>query len=112
MGGWAEMNLPRLSDEELAAFSVLLDCENPDLFKWLTGQEQPPALLLANPAFVQLRLHVARSLEKSAREGALSGVRALGLRSRTAGTRAKLGTEWVRGWSDTGLGVPSSGNQQ
>lgn len=26
--------------------------ENPDLFKWLTGQLQPPEHMLGNPAFV------------------------------------------------------------
>lgn len=31
-----------MSDEELRGFAVVLDQENPDLFKWLTGQLQPP----------------------------------------------------------------------
>jgi hypothetical protein len=30
---------------------VVLDQENPDLFKWVTGQAEPPAALAANPAF-------------------------------------------------------------
>jgi succinate dehydrogenase flavin-adding protein (antitoxin of CptAB toxin-antitoxin module) len=29
----------------------MLDLENPDLFKWLTGQEEPPAELQHNLAF-------------------------------------------------------------
>lgn len=29
----------------------MLDLENPDLFKWLTGQEQPPSELEQNIAF-------------------------------------------------------------
>lgn len=29
----------------------MLDLENPDLFKWLTGQEEPPAELEQNMAF-------------------------------------------------------------
>ena len=30
---------------------VVLDQENPDLFKWVTGQEEPPPAMAANPAF-------------------------------------------------------------
>ena len=38
VGGWAEANLPSLSAAELKDFAVVLDQENPELFKWLTGQ--------------------------------------------------------------------------
>ena len=31
---------------------AVLDQENPDLFKWLTGQEEAPSDMLANPAFI------------------------------------------------------------
>ena len=107
-GGWAEANLPSLSDEELAAFAVVLDAENPDLFKWLTAQAAPPAAMASNPAYVKLAAHVAAHLAAHAR----------------AATRSKAGKEWVRGWSDSGFpaptpssggpasSVPSSGNQQ
>lgn len=102
-GGWAEAHLPTLSDEELAAFAVVLDAENPDLFKWLTGQAAPPAAMAANPAYVKLAAHVAAHLAAHAR----------------AATRSAAGKDWVRGWTDTGFptpggasAVPSSGNQQ
>ena len=36
-GEWAEHNLPTMSDDLLVLFSKVLDEENPDLFKWLTG---------------------------------------------------------------------------
>ena len=94
VGGWAEANLPRLSDEELAAFGLLLEEENPDLWKWLTGQLPAPEAMAANPAFVQLRRHTEETLDAKSRSA----------------TRGKLGADWVRGWGDSGL--PSSGNQQ
>jgi hypothetical protein len=93
-GGWAETHLPSLSDEELAAFVQVLDAENPDLYKWLTGQGAPPVEMATNPAYVKLHAHVAAHLEAHARSG----------------TRAAAGKDWVRGWSDSGF--PSSGNQQ
>lgn len=91
----------------------MLDVENPDLFKWLTGQGAPPAHMAANPAYVKLAGHVTAHLAAHAR----------------AATRAAAGKDWVRGWSDSGFpaeggaaqagrrqgppsGVPSSGNQQ
>lgn len=94
VGGWAEAHLQRLSDEELGAFALVLDAENPDLFKWLTGQAEPPAGLAGNPVAVQLKAHVAQHLTQHARQE----------------TRGKLGAPWVRGWADSGF--PSSGNQQ
>lgn len=49
---WAERNLPKADPPMLAAFEALLDEENPDLLKWLTGQLEPPEALRKNPAFV------------------------------------------------------------
>ena len=49
---WAERNLPTADPPMLAAFEELLDEENPDLLKWLTGQLEPPQAMRKNPAFV------------------------------------------------------------
>lgn len=51
VGLWAEKNLHGMNTEQLSAMEALLDQENPDLFKWLTGQLDPPASMQANPAF-------------------------------------------------------------
>ena len=51
VGLWAERRLPHMEESELAAYSTVLDQENPDLFKWLTGQEPAPDDMLTNPAF-------------------------------------------------------------
>lgn len=51
VGLWAERNLPTMDKGQLAAMETVLDQENPDLFKWLTGQEEAPEAMKANPAF-------------------------------------------------------------
>lgn len=51
VGIWAEKQLPNLSEDMLVQFSQVLDQENPDLYKWLTGQEQPPADMAENAAY-------------------------------------------------------------
>ena len=73
---------------------MLLAEENPDLFKWLTGQLPAPPELASNPAFVKLHAHVVAHLAAHAQTA----------------TRSRAGKDWVRGWGDSGL--PSSGNQQ
>ena len=39
----ASNNLGALQHEELMQFQSIIDMENPDLFKWLTGQEDVPS---------------------------------------------------------------------
>lgn len=76
----------------------VLDLENPDLWKWLTAQEQPPEGLEINPVFTALHDKVMNNLNTySAPE-----------------TRAMPGQPWVRGWDDIkkGRDGPIAGNQQ
>lgn len=42
LGNWAASNLQRLEKGELKQYAELLEMENPDLYKWLTGQEPVP----------------------------------------------------------------------
>lgn len=51
VGIWAEKQVPNLSEAMLVQFSEVLDQENPDLYKWLTGQQQPPAAMAENAAY-------------------------------------------------------------
>lgn len=84
VGIWAEKQVPQLSENMLRQFEVVLDQENPDLYKWLTGQEQPPTSIAENSAYqalvkdvsIQLRDHIDQS------------------------ARAPEGKAWVRGWDD------------
>mmetsp|Transcript_17296 Transcript_17296/g.52289 ORF Transcript_17296/g.52289 Transcript_17296/m.52289 type:complete len:142 (+) Transcript_17296:29-454(+) len=43
LGNWAAARLKDLGEEELVQFSHIIDMENPDLYKWLTGQAEVPA---------------------------------------------------------------------
>ena len=51
VGIWAEKQIPQLSENMLQQFEIVLDQENPDLYKWLTGQEQPPLDVEENAAY-------------------------------------------------------------
>ena len=63
-----------MSEQLLRQFEAVLDQENPDLYKWLTGQESPPAAMAENAAYqvshlrlpcCQLALHVAKLLQNT-----------------------------------------------
>ncbi|KAH7522577.1 hypothetical protein FEM48_Zijuj07G0153300 [Ziziphus jujuba var. spinosa] len=71
--------------------------ENPDLWKWLTGQEQPPEPIETNPVFKAVRDKVMKNLNTHA----------------SPETRATPGQPWVRGWDDfkKGRDSPVMGNQ-
>ena len=51
VGMWAEKNVPHMDAAKLQAMEQVLDQENPDLFKWLTGQAPASEAMQANPAF-------------------------------------------------------------
>ncbi|KAG6415740.1 hypothetical protein SASPL_123155 [Salvia splendens] len=72
-------------------------CENPDLWKWLTSQEEPPEAVKVNPVFIAVWKKVTSNLENHA----------------APGTRATPDQSWVRGWDDfkKGRDSPISGNQ-
>ncbi len=60
VGIWAEKQIPQLSENMLQQFEIVLDQENPDLYKWLTGQEQPPQDVAENAAYqVYKRQHLS-----------------------------------------------------
>ena len=42
LGKWAAANLQGMDDPGLDQFAEVLDMENPDLYKWLTGQAPVP----------------------------------------------------------------------
>jgi len=88
VGEWATRELGNASDEFVRDFERVLEWENPDLFKWLTKQEEAPGECRANAAYRSLEAHCGKFLdEKSDKE-----------------TRAAFGREWIRGWNDGGKG--------
>ena len=38
----ARDNLPALGEQQLNEFQEIIDMENPDLYRWLTGQDEVP----------------------------------------------------------------------
>ncbi len=54
LGNFAETELERLTDEELAEFERWLDAPDPDLLAWITGEAPVPAEY-ATPLFERLR---------------------------------------------------------
>ncbi|KAI9079675.1 hypothetical protein K1719_038296 [Acacia pycnantha] len=97
LGKWVEENIHSLDENRIKALIHVLDMENPDLWKWVSGQEQPPEAVNSNPVFVAVREGVKTNLDSHA---ALE-------------TRATPGQPWVRGWDDIKKGQdgPVAGNQ-
>ncbi|XLU99466.1 hypothetical protein S245_013806, partial [Arachis hypogaea] len=97
LGKWVEDNIHSLDESRVRALVHMLDSENPDLWKWLSGQEKPPESVSSNPVFAAVHERVMKNLENhSAPE-----------------TRATPGQPWVRGWDDIkkGRDGPIAGNQ-
>ncbi|XP_010250490.1 PREDICTED: succinate dehydrogenase assembly factor 2, mitochondrial [Nelumbo nucifera] len=97
LGSWVEEHISSMDETRIKALIDVLDLENPDLWNWLTGQDQPPEAVNQNPVFSSLRDKVMNNLNShSAPE-----------------TRAIPGQPWVRGWDDIkkGRDSPISGNQ-
>ncbi|KAK7316868.1 hypothetical protein RJT34_00638 [Clitoria ternatea] len=97
LGKWVEDNIHTLDENRIKALIHVLDLENPDLWKWISGQEQPPESVSVNPVFAAVRERVMKNLDNHS----------------SPEVRATPGQPWVRGWDDIkkGQGGPVSGNQ-
>ncbi|XP_070027535.1 succinate dehydrogenase assembly factor 2, mitochondrial-like [Nicotiana tabacum] len=97
LGKWVEEHIQSMDENGISSLVHVLDLENPDLWKWLTGQEQPPDAISTNPVFSAVREKVMNNLDKHA----------------SPETRAVPGKPWVRGWDDIkrGRDAPIAGNQ-
>ncbi|KAF2536520.1 hypothetical protein F2Q70_00004295 [Brassica cretica] len=97
LGNWVEENVNSMDENTVKSLIHVLDLENPDLWKWLTGQEQPPEIVSSNPVFLALHKKIMTNLNKHA----------------APKTRAEAGQPWVKGWDDfkRGRDAPISGNQ-
>ncbi|XP_022994486.1 succinate dehydrogenase assembly factor 2, mitochondrial [Cucurbita maxima] len=97
LGKWVEDHINSLDADGISALIKVLDLENPDLWKWLTGQEQPPKAVKTNPVFTDVQEKVMNNLNKHA----------------SPETRTPPGQQWVRGWDDfkRGRDGPITGNQ-
>ena len=97
LGRWVQEHIQSMDENGIKALVDVLDLENPDLWKWLTGQEQPPEAVKNNPVFSAVHDKVMNNLNHHA----------------SPETRAIPGQPWVRGWDDfkKGRDSPITGNQ-
>lgn len=97
LGTWVEQHVHGMDEANIRALLQVLDLENPDLWKWLTSQEQPPEDLNSNLVFAAIKSKVTDNLTKHA----------------SPETRSTPGQPWVRGWDDIKKGKdgPKYGNQ-
>ncbi|CAO2147131.1 unnamed protein product [Urochloa humidicola] len=97
LGTLVEQHVHSTDEANIRALLQVLDLENPDLWKWLTGQEQPPEDLNSNQVFTAIKSKVTDNLTKHA----------------SPETRSTPGQQWVRGWDDIkkGKDAPKYGNQ-
>ncbi|KAL8232319.1 hypothetical protein R6Q57_002097 [Mikania cordata] len=86
LGSWVEDHIGCLDDEGIRALIAVLNLENPDLWKWLTRQEQPPESIHSNPVFNMVRSKIKYNLDNYASQS----------------TQVTPGQPWVtvRGWED------------
>jgi antitoxin CptB len=56
MGSFADRNAAAFSECDMDAYEEILSLSDPDLYNWITGQEEPPANII-NPVFEKLRAH-------------------------------------------------------
>ncbi|KAK9996100.1 hypothetical protein SO802_020786 [Lithocarpus litseifolius] len=62
LGKWVEEHIHSMDENGIKALDHVLDLENPDLWKWLTAQEQPPEAVEINPVFTALHDKVVNNL--------------------------------------------------
>lgn len=56
MGTFADQYVPDFSEEELAHYDEILLHSDPDIYNWITGQEEAPANFM-NPVLAKLLRH-------------------------------------------------------
>ncbi|MBA0801884.1 hypothetical protein Gohar_012223 [Gossypium harknessii] len=90
LGTWVEEHIYSMDENGIKALVHVLDLENPDLWRWLTGQERPPEAVSGKP----VRHELKHSLQEK--------------------VRATPGQPCVRGWDDfrEGQDVPITGGEK
>ena len=58
LGSFADKRLATMTETEVGLFGDILSRENPDLFKYLSGQTPPSNDLKENPVFLEILKHV------------------------------------------------------
>eukprot|EP00933_Yihiella_yeosuensis_P083623 TRINITY_DN9786_c0_g1_i1.p1 TRINITY_DN9786_c0_g1~~TRINITY_DN9786_c0_g1_i1.p1 ORF type:complete len:151 (+),score=33.89 TRINITY_DN9786_c0_g1_i1:70-522(+) len=64
MGTFAEKNVFVMDNDRLDLLEEILELENPDLFKWFTGQVPVPEEIKENPVMVELLEFIGKDQEE------------------------------------------------
>ena len=56
LGTFADEHLPGFGADELSEYAQILEVNDPDLYNWMTGKEDPPANM-TGPVFARLKEH-------------------------------------------------------
>jgi antitoxin CptB len=56
LGSFANKYVPGFAEGELSQFEAFLNLSDPDLYNWISGQEEPPANIVNN-VFEKIRAH-------------------------------------------------------
>lgn len=57
LGSFAKKHVPDFSESELREYQDLLEHNDPDLYNWITGQEEPPANIACYSMFPKILGH-------------------------------------------------------
>lgn len=57
LGSFAKKHVPDFSESELREYQDLLEHNDPDLYNWITGQEEPPANIAGYSMFPKILGH-------------------------------------------------------
>jgi len=58
LGTFADQNLSKLSPKDVNDYALILEEENPDMFKWMSGQIPVPDHLKNLPVMKMILMHV------------------------------------------------------
>lgn len=57
LGSFAKKHVPEFTENELLEYQALLEENDPDLYNWMTGQEQAPDNIVNLPVFTKMLAH-------------------------------------------------------
>eukprot|EP01023_Acetabularia_acetabulum_P049227 TRINITY_DN5247_c0_g2_i1.p1 TRINITY_DN5247_c0_g2~~TRINITY_DN5247_c0_g2_i1.p1 ORF type:complete len:198 (+),score=26.98 TRINITY_DN5247_c0_g2_i1:28-621(+) len=84
MGNWVQQQIHQMDKQNLQQLDQVLNQENPDLWKWLTGQVVAPDEMEDNPVFRSMKLHVVQKLAENS----------------TPQANAQKSQEWLKPWQE------------
>lgn len=56
LGSFAAAHIEDFSEDDLAVYDEILQCQDPDVYDWIMGRSDPP-VTLCGPVMTRLRAH-------------------------------------------------------